>query len=196
MNPPRHSAEAGTGGVAGRTASGFTLIELVLVIAVMMLAMTALIPLLSSRAEERQLKDAADRIERLARSARASAVYAGRPATLRFSEDGFTLVAAARKDVVPDAPEDTFFTERPSGGEAGGSEDPVEEEVVLPGEVTLRVRRWASDEWVPPEDMVWRFHASGLCEPLGVRFESGESWIELAFSPLTAEVVEESYAFP
>ena len=190
----RGSHPGAGGGLAGRSA--FTLIELVLVIAVMLLAVGALIPLLSNRSDERNLKLAGDEIERMARQARTSAVYQGRAAHISLLEDGFQLVAGRAADASAGDParRGLFFTERAAAATPPG-EAAERPGYSLPDGVAYRIRRWGSEHWREPDGQQWVFQRSGLCEPLTLRIESGESWIELLFSPLTADVQEESYAF-
>ena len=63
-------------------------------------------------------------------------------------------------------------------------------------DVLISLRRWAApvDAWVIPEEdltVTWNFQSTGLCEPVGIRLESGESWIEMHMHPLTARVEAE-----
>ncbi len=194
-------------GVVGKPPSAFTLIEVILVIAVMLLAMTALVPLFASRSEERELKSAADALERLARSARAAAAYRGASASIRITGSGFALhvVERAVEDeadgpeggdhAFPWANEDELPADAGRDQESAGEAEAKEQHVLGKG-VVVKLRPWLATRWSQPEDYVWVFQPSGLCEPLAVRLEMGESWIELAFNPLTAQVQEESYAFP
>lgn len=191
----------------GRRASSvhvraFTLIEIILVIAVMLLAMTALVPLLSDRSDERVLKSAADALEKFARTARAEAAYRGASASVLIRPDGFQLYvveAPLSGDGRAEAADGSLLEDaglfEPAAEERAG-EQPLVDSHLLPGGVVVKLRPWLATSWVEPEDYNWFFQPSGLCEPLAVRMEAGESWIELVFNPLTAQVQEESYAYP
>lgn len=174
------------------TPSGFTLIELILVIAVMMLATLALIPLASIRTDERALRETADALEKFARTGRAAALYDRAYSVLEIGEGGFTLRIEEQPDPEAAAAEDVFFTER-AGEAPPGTESYTHE---IPEGAEIRVKAWTESRWQKPDGFLWEFQRSGLCEPLQFRVAMGESWIELGFSPLTAEVREESYAFP
>lgn len=55
----------------------------------------------------------------------------------------------------------------------------------------MYVRRWASDAWLPVDSKsrhVWRFDPEGFCEPIGVRFQIEQSWLEAEFNPLTGGI--------
>lgn len=184
----------------------FTLIEMILVIAVMLLAMTALVPLLSNRADERELKAAADTLEKFARTARAKAAYRGAQASIIFSESGFSLYVSERDEAGMEATfereDDGMLWEVEGGASSAKNKKQADDARSKPKEshelgkgVVVKLRPWLSTRWSQPADYLWEFQKSGLCEPLAVRFELGESWIELAFNPLTAQVQEESYAF-
>ena len=50
------------------------------------------------------------------------------------------------------------------------------------------------DAWIEPDEdtsVTWQFQGTGLCEPVGIRLVSGESWIEMHMHPLTARVESE-----
>lgn len=176
---------------AGRPA--FTLIEIVLVITVMLLAMTALIPLMNIRSEERELRKTADTLEKFARTGRSAALYERAFSAIEILPTGFTLKIESPQAIPDDQDPDafTFFTDEPEVPEA------IETYThSLPKNAKVQIKAWTENKWRTPEQYIWQFQQSGLCEPLQFRFSIGEAWIELGFSPLTAEVQEESYAFP
>ncbi len=173
---------------------GATLIEIAIVIAIMVVSIAALVPLMISGSEEAKLKEAATEIATMARSARLTAVYEGGASQILFYEDGFELVL--QQSDAPDqlAEADVFFTERVPETEeqADGAGSYYE----LADGIKYKIRRWGDEGWSDPEDQIWIFRGSGISEPLAIRFELGEAWLEQRFSVLTAEVEEENYAFP
>ncbi len=173
--------------------AGATLIEITIVIAIMVVSIAALVPLMLMRGEEAKLQEAANEIEAMARSARLTAVYEGGTSRIEFAEDGFRLVLEQVQNAELLADDEAFFTER------------VDQEVAEPAAgssyqlaegVKYKIRRWGSEQWIQPEDQSWVFRNSGISEPLAIRFEFEDAWLEQQFSALTAEVEDESYAFP
>ena len=74
---------------------------------------------------------------------------------------------------------------------AGGDNGTVHASWSTDGDMRLLVRRWASDTWYPIDSksrQVWRFDPEGFSEPIGVRIETGDSWMEMEFHPLTASI--------
>jgi hypothetical protein len=58
-------------------------------------------------------------------------------------------------------------------------------------EMELSIRRWGAVNWLPmlrQDPLVWRFDPKGMCEPMGVKLEYPDGWIELEFHPLTAGI--------
>ncbi len=72
-------------------------------------------------------------------------------------------------------------------------------EFKMPEEMTCQIQFWGSNQWVEPGGdfgtTQWVFQSSGLCNPIRVQFRKGDSWIEVAFNPLTADIQEERYFF-
>lgn len=61
----------------------------------------------------------------------------------------------------------------------------------LPPGMTLSLRRFGAEKFVPAEGQRLIVAPSGLCEPLTARFEHGESWFEVTLDPLTGGAKEE-----
>jgi hypothetical protein len=61
----------------------------------------------------------------------------------------------------------------------------------LPPGMSLTLRRFGSDKFIPAEGQRLMVSPSGLCEPLTARFQQGESWFEVTLDPLTGGAKEE-----
>lgn len=64
----------------------------------------------------------------------------------------------------------------------------------LAEDVSVKVRREQQNDWQEADGAQWIFEATGLNEPLFLRFERERSWVQLTFGPLNGEVVEEEFA--
>ncbi len=64
--------------------------------------------------------------------------------------------------------------------------------VVLPEGWELQVRRFGESRFrKPSEAEFWEFNGAGICEPLELILTDGEESIELAFDPLSGEVLSD-----
>ncbi|MCB1091120.1 MAG: hypothetical protein KDL87_06300 [Verrucomicrobiae bacterium] len=75
----------------------------------------------------------------------------------------------------------------------GWEGDQILESISVPSGIDLQLRLLGDDKWFPANGDPWFFRPAGLCEPIEVRFTSGNSFIELTFDPLTARAEESSY---
>lgn len=67
-------------------------------------------------------------------------------------------------------------------------------EYKLENGVGYKLRFWDDTQWVDMnsgEYRRWVFQPSGICEPLKIQMESDESFFEVEFHPLTADVKRE-----
>lgn len=169
--------------------AAFTLIEMVVVLAVASVMMGGGLAYMVFSSDERVLRDASAEIELLAKRARSMAMLRQTSFALEFRESGVRLLplALAGREV------------RRGRGGMSGVPVPIEEagdgasQYDLPAGMSVAVRRWDSDQWLPVARravQVWRFDPDGLCEPLGVRLSTGESWSEDSYNPLTASIRE------
>lgn len=74
--------------------------------------------------------------------------------------------------------------------------DPVTQEYEIPEKVSFTVRGWQEKDWYPPEDRTWIFPPTGLCEPLEIRVQKGEAYIENTYDPLTGSIKSERFYLP
>lgn len=137
--------------------------------------------------DERDLTRASGEVEALAKRARTLAALQQRPYALEFFENRVSLMPLAEALVLPEEREKAAQRLAADGGAVNSIRASWSGE----GEMTMFVRRWASDSWVPVDSknrQVWRFEPQGFCEPVGVRLAMEKSWIEVEFNPLTANV--------
>jgi prepilin-type N-terminal cleavage/methylation domain-containing protein len=172
-------------------ASGFTLIEIVMVLAIAAVVLGGAMGLMVYSSDERALRDASGEIELLAKRARTSAMLQQTPYALVFSEGRVQLMPLA----------ETGYVGAPGPSAAGGADESDEQapsgggverrEFVLDSDMSLFVRRWNTEVWLPAAKKavhLWRFDPDGLCEPLSVRLQTGPSWSEDIYHPLTATI--------
>ncbi|HEY8966153.1 MAG TPA: hypothetical protein VIM58_06910 [Candidatus Methylacidiphilales bacterium] len=152
-----------------RGRGGYTLLEIGIVLFIVAVLTAAMLPSFGGWLSERRLRAPVSDLVRLAREARATASREGTPCTVVISPDSIRI-------------------------EVDGAPGPGETRAI-PGDVSVATKTWREDAFVSRPALFWHFHSSGLCDPLEVRFSRGESWIELAFDPLTASPSSERYAF-
>jgi hypothetical protein len=73
----------------------------------------------------------------------------------------------------------------------GNGAPPRVKRFTLPPGMSLTLRRFGSDKFMPAEGQRLMVSPSGLCEPLTARFQQGESWFEVTLDPLTGGAKEE-----
>ncbi len=155
-------------------AGGFTLMELVMVMLIMGLLAGFMFFAYEELAEDEALREPSLKLQQLARRASRSSTTQDQAYRIRFEEQQFYVVAGTGDD----------------------SSDRVEGRYQLREDVELSIKRWQATEWVVPQGTDWVFAATGLAEPLSVRLERGESYIELDFNPLTGVVDERRSYLP
>jgi prepilin-type N-terminal cleavage/methylation domain-containing protein len=175
---------------------GFTLLELVIVLALIGLAMGGAMTLFLNNSAERRLRGISADIELLAKKARALAMVQQIPYAITFTESAATLgplVEAGLTDSERQMKQN-IEDQASSEGETGLKFRPVREQ--LPFEdFAISLRRWGAVNWLPmqrQDPLIWRFDPKGMCEPMGVKFEFADGWIEMDFHPLTAGIRDRS----
>ena len=149
-----------------RRSAGFTLLEVTVVMAIIILMLSVTAFAYRSFDNEPSFKKSGDELIRLSKLAvRASAVQ-GRGFWIVFNEEGFVL---------------------------RGMEDDqgVQQSHAVPEGIRLKLRRWGQPQWQEAEGQRWVFGVQGLCEPLRVRFEAEDGYLELRFNPLTGSAAEQ-----
>jgi prepilin-type N-terminal cleavage/methylation domain-containing protein len=168
---------------------GFTLLEIVIVLAIAAVVMGGAVGLMVYSSDERVLRNASGEIELLAKRARTTAILLQTPYALEFREGIVKLMPLA------EAGRDEKFTVggRKIGGEEVREDDAERWEYVLEGGMRVFMRRWNSEEFLSTRKNtvhVWRFDPNGLCEPVSIKLELDDSWIEDSYHPLTATIRE------
>lgn len=149
----------------GYFARGFTLIEVIIV--VVMIAVLAAMAAFSfaGLGNDLSVKGPGDELIRLAKQAVKAAAIEGRPFQIAFGEEDFSLLGWE--------------------GKGGGT-------VTIPEGTTFSILRWGEKNWQPAAGQTWMFGGNGLCDPIRVRIESGDSILEMSFNPLTGSPTEQS----
>ncbi len=165
--------------VRGRSARGFTLMEMVVVLAIMVLLTGFFVVRFGESPDEQLLAPVAQDLRQLARQA-------------------VTEAAAYREDyAILMMPEQLQLVRGQGAGAGGAVSVEVENTLAIPAGAVVSARWFGDPEWQPLDGQAWLFRAGGLCEPIEVRLETSRSkaFIELAFDPLTGMAEEQSY-FP
>lgn len=182
--------------VTQRRATGFSLLEIVIVMALIGMAMGGAIALFVISSAERQLKNAAADMELLAKRARSLAMVQQTPYAITFSNQSARLtplVEAGYSDQELKERRDLESDAMRAGG-ATPKFIPVRETVSF-SDFAVSVRRWGTVNWSPmlrSDPQVWRFDPNGICEPVGVRLEYEDGWIEMEFHPLSAGIRDQT----
>lgn len=155
--------------------AGFTLLELTVVLFIMAVFVTVAAVSFQGIDGEQVLRTPADELQRTAREAVRRAGMYEQPEVIVFEKNGFGI--RYRDDL--------------AASEANGGATQWVRRVVIPDDITVRMKHWGQNEFKPAAGQRWMVQPSGLCEPLTVRLDRGRSFIELQFNPLTGGVAEE-----
>lgn len=172
---------------------GFTLIEIVMVLAIAAMVAGGAITYMVVSSDERALKDVSGDVEVMAKRARATSILQQTPYALEFRQGEVRLLPFAESGLDD--------MKMPSGNDIGGNRvesegqpkarTPVRDQMALPGNMVVSIRRWNSQTMIPLERNrveVWRFDPDGLCEPIAIHYAMEKSWAEDAYHPLTASI--------
>jgi hypothetical protein len=148
--------------------------------------------------DERVLRRSTVEVEALAKRARALAALQQRPYALEFHEQTVSLMPLAEAMIDLRDRESALQRQEELAAESpvpASGFSPVHASWTVDEDLRMFVRRWASDVWLPVDTKnrhVWRFDPEGFCEPVGVRFQAGPSWVEAEFHPLTGGIRDQS----
>jgi len=182
--------------VKRRATRGFTLLELVIVLALIGMAMGGAVALFITNSAERRLKSTAADLELLSKRARAVAMVQQTPYAITFFEQSARLTPLAEAGYTDEQlrerqdHEESMF----QNGMPKPKFSPVRSSISFRG-YDLSVRRWGANDFVPMlrnDPQVWRFDPNGICEPMGVRVEYDDGWMEMEFHPLTGSIRDRS----
>ena len=157
-------------GAGSRRARGYTLLEIAMVVAIIVLIIGAAVPLTSGFTREQRLRDVVRELLVFAKTARTDAMTTGRAAEVVFAKNGFAL-------------------RRPGEKEAA-------ESFKMPRGMRYVIEPFGADKAVRPDGQRWIFQPTGLCEPVTVRVEEDDAWMQVTFDALTAGIADESYNIP
>lgn len=185
-----------------RSPAGFTILEVVIYLGVAIALIGLGVATVYLSGDKRKLTGGIGEVELMAKRARSVATLQQKPYALEFHERGVGLLPFAEAMIDPGERE-SFYAERERAaadfmGDDGGGDGLVRDEWLMEEGMILRVQRWGDAQWIeisPRRRQVWRFDPGGVCEPVGVRLELGDSWTEVIFHPLTASVADEASEF-
>lgn len=155
-------------------AKGFSILELLVVLGVMAL-FTGSFALYFASHEEEVLSEVSSELKSLALQAKRRSFAFRREEHLILSATHFS------------------FPEPQSAIRPDSRATPTKTKLIhLPANTRLEVRRPGEASWRQPQELRWKFYASGLNEPLQVRFSKGDAYTTLTFHTLTGQAEEET----
>jgi len=166
-----------------RARGGFTIIEIVITLSIVALLIALAIGSTITLSHTRQLEEPISKVQEFAKKARNLAILEQRPYMLEITPHSvaiFSLVSSAGESA------GTF-----GAAQAATPKGRVDYFECDP-DVVLTVRRWRAPEFAPPGQQLWIFERSGLCEPLAVRADSANGFIEVSFNALDAHVEDKA----
>lgn len=176
MNTTRAPLATDVAAALRRPASGFTLLEMMVVLFIMILLLGIAIFSFTGVQEREVIVKPAAELKRMAREAVGRAGLFEEPQMIVFEKDGFAMrYRGDASATATGADPRSAWTRR----------------VQVPENMVIKIRRWGTNQWQPATGQRWMVLPSGLCEPIGVRMELGRSFVEMQFNPLTGGVAEE-----
>ncbi|MDD2707913.1 MAG: hypothetical protein PHV34_07860 [Verrucomicrobiae bacterium] len=160
-----------------RPNSAFTLLEITLSLAVVVVVLGTAVPALTGWQSQTSLRDPSDRLGQMARQAM----------SMSDEEDRIFMV-------ILDGERISLY--RGESRNQSGEHPHLMECFILEKGARLKYRKLGEEKWATPKAYPWRFARGKLCEPLAIRFERGNGYLEQAFHPLTASVREENLYSP
>jgi prepilin-type N-terminal cleavage/methylation domain-containing protein len=174
---------------------GFTLLEMVFVLALIGIAMGGVITFMVSSSSERVLKGAAKDVELLTQKARAIAILQQIPYAITVTEGRLRMGPLVEAGYSDRDLEDrqSYEQQLRESGATMPKFSPIRADLDL-SQFAVSIRRWGGSQYQPmrrADPEVWRFDPNGLCEPIGLRLEYEDGWIEMEFHPLSASIREQ-----
>ncbi|MEN3943067.1 type II secretion system protein [Prosthecobacter sp. SYSU 5D2] len=146
-----------------RSASGFTLLELIVVMSIMLLVIGLGFGSFSMLDDNDPFEKPAQDLTQMSRFAINAAVLQHRTLTIAFDKEGFGILGSTNRE--------GDYSRVPKG-------------------MKIFILRLGARDWEKAEGHNWQFGEQGICEPIKVRFESQAGVRDLAFHPLTGMTVD------
>ncbi len=209
---------SGTGRVPAAPRA-FTLVELVVAISVLAILTGLAVPAIDSVRKERLAREPVNRLHLLAREVRGRAMSEQRPYQIVIDGRGFRasrflrpyagieeaetirleLEQIAEREEMIEASRARGIQTAPEAAPDPKAEQVREglryfQEYAFPEGLRVSLRFWNDTDWLTlsgGEYRRWIFQPSGMCEPLRFRAEADDSFFEVEFHPLTADVRSE-----
>jgi prepilin-type N-terminal cleavage/methylation domain-containing protein len=144
-------------------ASGFTLLEVIVVMTIMILIIGIGYASFSFLEDDDPLEKPIQQLTQMSKHALNTAVLNHRGMIIGFNKDSFGIIGSEAEGM----------------GSFSLSED-----------IKVSLRRWGDRDWAKAEGQIWYFGEQGICEPLKVRFEDKQgNSREVSFHPLTGGLV-------
>lgn len=148
------------------TFPGYTLLEVMLSMAIVLVFLVAVVPVSTGLLQEGRLRDPANQLETMARRARNLSIIEESSYRIVLGKDSMRLL----------------------------SETGIEKaNYTFSDSIDFLWKSWGDKDWKEVASKDWRFLSTGLCEPLSVRFQLGDSVLIQNYNPLTAAVRKEEY---
>lgn len=208
-----------TSGTGNRLSPGFTLVELVIVLSVLAVLAAASIPSIDSVLDERRAREPVAELVLMARDVRNRALLEQRPYQIAFDREGFrasryfnpyggreefdelqerlrmrqrltAMVEASQARGI--SMEETAVDPRMQSALEGMT---FAASYQIPDGIDYSVKFWRDTEWEQMDSGAfrrWVFQPGGMCEPLKIQFRSDNSFFEVEFHPLTADIKDET----
>jgi prepilin-type N-terminal cleavage/methylation domain-containing protein len=185
-----------TTGQSLRQRRGFTLLEMVFVLALIGIAMGGAIACFGVSSSERHLKGAAKDVELLTQKARAVSLIQQIPYAITVTDGHLRMGPLVEAGYSNSELQEREAYENSLQQQGGVSPkfSQVRTDLDLSA-FAVSIRRWGGSQFRPmrrADPEVWRFDPNGLCEPIGLRLEYEDGWIEMEFHPLSATIRDQS----
>jgi prepilin-type N-terminal cleavage/methylation domain-containing protein len=171
---------------------GYTLLEICFALFILAVMLGAALPSISGWLKEERLRAPARQLSLLARTARLAAIQHQQPYQIIIRPDQI-WIEPVNPPASPDGSTTTEASASPTGDPAAND---LPDRYNVPSATAIFVQPWYDNKMTIVTEWHWTFQASGLCEPIAVKFTQGASELELDFDPLTATVANEKYVFP
>jgi prepilin-type N-terminal cleavage/methylation domain-containing protein len=166
-----------------RRAPGFTLVEIVITLSIVAMLIAMALGSTITLSHTRALEEPMSKVQEFAKKARNLAILEQRPYMVEIMPHSVALFSLVSTSGATAGVFGAAEAAAPKGRLDFYEFDP---------DVVLSVRRWRASEFAPPGRQIWVFERSGLCEPLAVRAESANGFIEVSFNALDAHVEDKA----